>query len=212
MLDTINKALKTPFGIKLMSPASLGKLSGNTAADEYFEGDRENGGIFKHACMMAVVAMFKAAKTVQSKELANRLAEIAYWMIDLTLPYKTMENPFVLCGNPRFCTQYNNSETGENIGPMLSGTASWLTLALFSALGVEFYYGKLHIDPILRMNQTNMKYELCISNRKIQVTFMKQEGLCRIENGKFELYVDGEKANTNTIDISEVNSEIELIF
>ncbi|MBR7082460.1 MAG: glycosyl transferase, partial [Clostridia bacterium] len=111
MLCRVKKYLWTDAGLKLCTPASLEKLASGTAAGHYYPGDRENGGVFKHAAMMAVVAMLKAAKTVNNIYLAEELTDLAYKMIDKTLPYKALENPCVYKGNPRFCTQYNNSET-----------------------------------------------------------------------------------------------------
>ena len=46
-----------------------------------------------------------------------------------------IDDPYVKKGNPRFCTQYVNSVTGEHIGPMLSGTASWLSTVIRDILG-----------------------------------------------------------------------------
>ena len=129
MLDIIDRYLKTDAGLKLVTPVDYDKLGIVTGSSFYFPGDRENGGVFKHAAMMCTVACLKKAKTVKDEALAKRLRDLAFFMIDKTLPYKTLEDPYILKGNPRFCTQYNNSETGENIGPILSGTASWLTLA-----------------------------------------------------------------------------------
>jgi len=63
--------------------------------------------------MMAVAALIKAAKKVKDNELAKEMARIAYFMIDLVLPYKNLENPFQVAGNPRICTQYINTDTGE---------------------------------------------------------------------------------------------------
>ena len=62
MLDVIDSTLKTPYGIKLVTPTDLGKVADDTATGHYFPGDRENGAVFKHATMMATAAMFKAAK------------------------------------------------------------------------------------------------------------------------------------------------------
>ena len=129
MLNVIDKYLKTPAGLKLVTPVDYDKLGIVTGSSFYFPGDRENGGVFKHAAMMCTVACLKKAKEVKDEKLSDRLKDLAFFMIDRTLPYKTLENPYILKGNPRFCTQYNNSETGEGIGPILSGTASWLTLA-----------------------------------------------------------------------------------
>ncbi len=85
MLDVIDSTLKTPYGIKLVTPTDLGKVADDTATGHYFPGDRENGAVFKHATMMATAAMFKAAKKVKDKELAARLANLGYWMVDLVL-------------------------------------------------------------------------------------------------------------------------------
>jgi cellobiose phosphorylase len=199
MLNVIESKLRTPYGLKLVTPIDLGKVSSNTATAEYFQGDRENGGVFKHACMMSVTAMFKAAKKVGSQELAIRLSRLAYWLIDIVLPYKTMENPFAICGNPRFCTQYNNSETGENTGPMLSGTSSWLTLALISLLGIEFNRKSFIIDPVLREEQESISYTINMSEASYIVSITKPKGFYRIYGNEVEILFDGIKVNGNTI-------------
>lgn len=160
MLDIVEKYLKTDAGLKLCTLVAYEKLGVNTATAIYFPGDRENGGVFKHAAMMATVASLKAAKAVKDEALAKHLAELAWFMIDRTLPYTAMDDPFRLKGNPRFCTQYNNSETGENIGPMLSGTASWLTLAVYEFLGLGENADSIPALPVLRPGQTATGYTL----------------------------------------------------
>ncbi len=193
MLDIIEKVLKTPFGLKLVSPAALSKVAQGRATGEYFPGDRENGGVFKHACMMATAAMFKAAKQVTNHALAEKLTRLAYWMIDLVLPYKTMDNPFAICGNPRFCTQYNNSETGENIGPMLSGTSTWLILSLLAAFGIEYTSRGIEINPILRPDEALLEYTLNTGKTIYQVSIQKPLGFCRLIDSNVSLEIDGRK-------------------
>lgn len=168
MLDIVEKYLKTDAGLKLCTLVHYELLGVNTATAIYFPGDRENGGVFKHAAMMATVASLKAAKTVKDEVLAKRLAELAYFMIDRTLPYTAMDDPFRLKGNPRFCTQYNNSETGENIGPMLSGTASWLTLAVYEFLGIGGT-GAIPSAPVLRPGQMVTCYTLHLADTSLEV-------------------------------------------
>lgn len=199
MLEVLEEVLVTPYGIKLMSPADMGKIARFTATGEYFPGDRENGAVFKHASMMAVSAMIKAAKSLDQPDLAARLSKLAYWMMDLTLPYKTMEDPYVTCGNPRFCTQYNNSETGENIGPILSGTSTWLTLSLMSALGIEFTGKGLVLDPILRENDTKMTYDLRVGEASYRIEITKPVGFCRMKDSDFVLELDGEVLTGNVL-------------
>ena len=156
----MEKHLKTNAGLRLCTLVAYEKLGVNTATGLYYPGDRENGGVFKHAAMMSTAAMFKAAREVESPELAARLRDLAWWMVGKTVPYVTMEQPFVTKGNPRFCTQYNNAETGENIGPMLSGTASWLTLALFEALGVGDTAAGYTAAPVLPAGTAVYRYTL----------------------------------------------------
>ena len=179
MLDSVKKYIKTPSGLTLTSPCALEKISKSTAKDHYFPGDRENGAVFKHATMMATAAMFKAAKTVKSEALAADLSELAFWMLDLVLPYKTLETPFITKGNPRFCTQYNNSETRENIGPMLSGTASWLSLTAFEFLDISHVDGGIELCPILPFELTEAQYSVKLGNTVFDITVEKKQGFAR---------------------------------
>lgn len=214
MLEVVEKHLKTPCGLKLVTPAELGKIAGDTATEHYFPGDRENGAVFKHASMMAVAAMLKAAKEVRGAGLAARLGRLAYWMLDLALPFRTMSNPYVLCGNPRFCTQYNNSETGENIGPMLSGTATWLNLALLSTFGLEWSGQRLVLDPILREEDTSVELSLNTGKASFNLTVRKPEGFYRLLDGKAEIALDGVGLPSNRIALSEdgLTHRLEIVF
>jgi cellobiose phosphorylase len=214
MLDVIDKALKTPSGLKLVTLTDLGKVANDTATGNYFPGDRENGAVFKHATMMATGAIFKAAKTVTDPKLAARLASLGYWMVDLVLPYNTMKNPFVLCGNPRICTQYNNSETGENIGPLLSGTSTWLNLTLMSAIGVEYNIRGIVIDPVLREEQTSLAYIVNTAKASYNVKISKPEGFYRTVDSKSTVKVDGKPINGNIVPIFTDGKEhsVEVVF
>lgn len=169
MLDVVEKYLRTEAGLKLCTLVNYDLLGVATGTALYFPGDRENGGVFKHAAMMATVASLKAAKWVKNETLAKRLAELAFFMIDRTVPYAAMDRPFTLKGNPRFCTQYNNSETGENIGPMLSGTASWLTLAVYEFLGLNVSRDGIAISPVLRPGEKRMEYTVKLADTLFKV-------------------------------------------
>lgn len=198
MLDVVERTLKTPYGLKLVSPSDLGPITNISATDHYFPGDRENGAVFKHACMMATSAMIKAAKRVKDSALAQRLAEEAWWMVDITVPFRTMENPFEICGNPRFCTQYNNSETGENIGPVLSGTSTWMILTLMSAFGVEYTSQGILFEPILRTQEKSLSYTLNTGRARYHVTITKGDGFKRI-NGSSIVEFDGQRLRSNLV-------------
>ncbi|MDD6095103.1 MAG: glycosyl transferase [Clostridia bacterium] len=186
MLDSIEKYIKTPSGLTLTSPCAMERISRTTAQDHYFKGDRENGAVFKHATMMATAAMFKAAKTVKDEKLAERLSQTGFWMVDLVVPYSTLKTPFITKGNPRFCTQYNNSETRENIGPMLSGTASWLALTTFEYLGVSHVDGGINLMPILPFELEKAEYTVRADGASYDITVTKNNGFARPgENTKY---------------------------
>lgn len=199
MLDSIEKYLISPFGFPLMSPTDLSKVASATATGEYFPGDRENGGIFKHATMMAATAMVKASKEVEKVELAARLRNHAYWMVNLVLPYKTLDNPFKACGNPRWCTQYINSQTGENIGPTLSGTSTWLALTLFEMLGIEYREKKLILNPMLSEEEEQLQYKIKHLDSYYEITVKKPAGLYRVKEGRYQITADGTKISGNEI-------------
>ncbi len=181
MLSRVEKYLNTDAGLKLCTPIRYEMLGTDTPTALYFYGDRENGGVFKHAAMMAVVASLKAAKTVKDAALAKRLSGLALGMMEKTLPYRTLKTPFETKGNPRFCTQYNNCETGENIGPILSGTASWLTLVAFEMFGFVQKDGMLRFSPIL-CNCARMSYTLNLDRKGTAIT-VEIEG----KNGTFRV-------------------------
>ena len=197
MLDAVETYLKTDAGLKLCTLVNYDLLGVNTSTAFYFPGDRENGGVFKHAAMMATVASLQAAKEVRDETLAWRLADLAFFMIGRTVPYGTMDDPFVLKGNPRFCTQYNNSETCENIGPMLSGTASWLTLAVYEFLGVDVRKDTLRFAPVLPAGREETAYTLHLGDGTIHVHISGGEGRFRAD-----------EASVYTLDGKPVGAEI----
>ncbi len=191
MLEVVEERLKTNVGLKLCTLVDFDRLGVATGTALYFPGDRENSGVFKHAAMMATVASLKAAKTVADPKLAERLSELAYFMMDRTFPYKAIENPYVIKGNPRFCTQYNNSETGENIAPLLSGTASWLLLATYETTGAGVGRKNITFDPVLRPGQKHLAYTLGLDGAHIHVTIDSAAGAIRAGENTTYTY-DGE--------------------
>ena len=163
--------------------------------------------------MMAAAAMLKAAKAVNDKALAERLTNTAFWVIDCILPYRTMKSPFTVCGNPRLCTQYNNSETGENIGPTLSGTSTWLLLCLFTSFGVDFTSDALIVEPILRAEDTAEDLMVSSGKANYHITVKKPEGFVRTKEG-VSIKVDGEPIDGVRVPIfTDGNThEVEVTF
>ncbi|MGI5837182.1 MAG: GH36-type glycosyl hydrolase domain-containing protein, partial [Chloroflexota bacterium] len=191
MLDVVKRVLLTPHGLKLCSPVNFSDIAGRGGSAEYFLGDRENGGVFKHADAMAIAAMFQAARRVQDPKLAAELADLAYRVLEVILPYRTMADPYRLCGNPRFCTQYNNSETGENIGPTLSGTATWLWLALVEAFGLRVGPEEIEVNPLLSDSQQRLRILLRTGRSNYDISISKPTGVRRTTDSQPRLILDG---------------------
>ncbi len=206
MLDTIDANLRTPYGYRLCTGVDYPRIAPKIAVSLYFPGDRENGGVFKHANTMAAAAMLKAANTVKDAALAKRLTETAYWIMDVILPYKTLQSPFVTCGNPRFCTQYNNYQTGENIGPTLSGTSTWLLLSLMMAFGIEYRANGLALSPLLRPEDTALSLKLKAGGTAYDVTVNKPQGFKRIADG-CKVTLDGAPFEGNVLPLFGDNQE-----
>jgi len=199
MLSTVEKYLKTPAGFILCTNSDLSIAGSKQAAtDHYYPGDRENGGVFKHAAMMAVVSMLKKSKKVKNDKLRDCLIDNAFYMLDLVLPYKTLKNPYILKGNPRFCTQYNNSISLENIGPILSGTASWLTLAIYEIIGLEFTFDSIKILPVLSRESGNFKTTLNLNETVIEIEILKKKGEY-LKTKELTMEVDGTMVETMEI-------------
>ena len=196
MLDSIDNYLKTPYGFRLCSTVDYSKIAPKIDVALYYPGDRENGGVFKHANMMAAAAMLKAAKNVEDVKLAERLTREAYWVIDCILPYRTLKSPFEVAGNPRLCTQYNNCETGENIGPTLSGTSTWLLLCLFSCFGIEFTSENFIAEPLLRPEETDLSVRVDNGKAVYNISVTKPASFRRTKDGA-KVYYDG-KLSENT--------------
>lgn len=200
MLDSMEKYLKTPYGYRLCSSVEYSKIAPKIDVALYYAGDRENGGVFKHANMMCAAAMLRAVKQVKDDSLARRLTNEAYWIIDCILPYKTLEAPFLKAGNPRLCTQYNNCETGENIGPTLSGTSTWLLLCLFTCFGVNFTSDCLTIEPILRENETKIELTVKSGKADYHIIINKEVGFKRAGSNT-SISCDGVKVDSLSLPI-----------
>lgn len=212
MVKTLKENLLTDYGLRLMTPAALNKVANGTASDSYFLGDRENGAVFKHASMMATAALLKAAKCVEDSRLAQEMAGLAIDMVNLILPYNNLQDAYVLGGNPRICTQYINSNTGENIGPLLSGTATWLNLTLISMFGIEYMKDGIKIDPILSKEDKELTFAFKLLNASYEVIITKESDFSRTKDGKYILSIDEKEMPNNIIPIFDDNIKHRVIL
>jgi cellobiose phosphorylase len=98
MLAFADHYLKTPSGYQLCSAEDLTLTGAKEAAtSHYFPGDRENGGVFKHATMMFTRALLLAAKRDYSPGLKKEDGgRMPISCSTLVYPYHCDENPLSL--------------------------------------------------------------------------------------------------------------------
>ena len=89
---------------------------------------------------------------------------------------------------------------------MLSGTATWLNLALMSAFGIEYQTNGIVLDPILRDEQASLNYRLKTSKAKYNISIRKPKGFTRIQDGKYILQIDGKEMQNNLIPVFDDNN------
>lgn len=196
MLGRVRRALRTHVGLRLSSPVDFRALMPREGSGDYSYGDRENGGVFKHANMMAASAFIKAAREVTDPHLAESLADLAWDVLQLAAPFRTFDAPFKFAGNPRFCTQYTNPATGEHVGPLVSGTAPWMWLAWISSLGVSFSDGQVVIDPILPREWETCAIELRVPAGHYRIRIEKPRGFFRSVETPTKIMVDGKESGS----------------
>jgi cellobiose phosphorylase len=134
-------------------------------------------------------ALLSSAKGEYSLSLKKKMVDDAYFMLHLVYPYHCYENPYRYKGSPRFCTQYNNPLTEENVGPILSGTATWLTLSLWEAAGLKKTLEGLVFEPILEKGQGDYSYTYRFEKSTYQVHLSKKKNHYAFEVAS--LSVDG---------------------
>ncbi len=212
MISLIDKHLKTKVGYKLCSKGDLTLLgTKDSATSHYFPGDRENGGVFKHAAMMFVESLFLAAKRVKDESLKETLLDDAYFMLEVAFPYYTLNAPYLYKGNPRFCTQYANPYSLESVGPILSGTATWMLISLKESLGISFLNPKEEVCPLLPKNSEEISYRYKVKNGEFLVHVHKNKGT--YAKGIRNITFDGTKVEKVNFDpLSEGKHIVEILM
>lgn len=198
MIDLADRFLFCPSGYRLCSDHNLLLVGAKEAATEqYFLGDRENGGVFKHATMMFAYACLSAARNPALGDFAPKLYDDAFRMLNLVYPYATLANPLLYKGNPRFCTQYTNSSSEESVGPILSGTATWLSLCIVSFSGLLLEKEGFRLAPLLPKEWGEYRLTVHLQGSVYQINYRKKAGEKALNVDS--LMVDGQLLESNAL-------------
>ena len=91
---------------------------------------------------------------------------------------------------------------------MLSGTASWLTLAVYEILGVDIKPGKIRFSPVLRESSRQLAYTINLKDASINVSVISEDGTFRT-GAQTEYSFDGKECSPE-IDLPSDNQVHEL--
>lgn len=122
-------------------------------------GDKENGAVFSHMVIMLAYALYKRNFTKEGFRVLNSILKMANNSCAKNYP---------------LIPEYFNSQ-GQGLYLYLTGSASWYNYTLLEqVLGLNFYYGNLHIEPkLLEENffskQINVNF--FFANKEINLIF-----------------------------------------
>ena len=97
---------------------------------------------------------------------------------------------------------------------MLSGTSTWLLLTLMEAFGIEYTKDGIVIEPLLRSDESQLKYSINTGKSRYKVTISKTKEFKRFLDTKYTLLLDGKEHSSNLIPIFDDNAThtIEISF
>ena len=115
---------------------------------------------------------------------------VADYKSSLATSFSVIKDPIPYADSSAFYADTNGDGIPENIGPMLSGTASWLSLAVFEFLGAEVSDGNLHLSPVLREGKDFMAYTMHLEKATIHAKITATSGRFRA-GALTQIYFDG---------------------
>jgi cellobiose phosphorylase len=171
ILKQVEKFLYKEYGVLLFTPAyskvdrSIGYLT------RYAPGIRENGGVYTHAAIWAILAQSIAGNTEKVFDTFRRLCP----------PLLSNANPDQYCGEP-YVTPGNiegpeSLHEGRGAWTWYSGSAAWLYKATVDhLLGVRSENGKLVVKPNLPASWSGFTIERLHQGKRQKITVKKPVG------------------------------------
>lgn len=124
-------------------------------------GEKENGAIFSHMCVMFSYALYKRDFVKEGFGVLNSLYDLA-------------KNSGVSKIYPNLCEYFNLD--GRGMYSYLTGSASWYIMTLFTqSFGIKGQFGDLVIAPKLVKQQFNKSKEVSVqfnfANKRVNMTY-----------------------------------------
>ncbi len=202
VLDTMDRRLATPYGLKLCDPACYTMDVETMRAMLFNPGNKENGGIFSHPQSWAVLA-----------EVAAGDGDRAYRYYRAFMPaaqndmaeHRVIE-PFVHCQSTH---AQPSPKFGTSRVPWLSGTASWATFtALQGILGLIPELDGFRIDPCIPREWPGFSAVRRFRGKTLKIVVRNPHGKDR---GVKSLTVNGRMTPGNVIPLDLLTDETEIV-
>jgi len=191
-LDSVNRLLNTPNGIKLSAPGYDGYDPTKGGVTTYPPGAKENGGIFLHANPWVMIAETLVGNGDRAFEYYNQINPAAKNDVIDTYecePYVYAQN---ILGNehPLFGLARNS---------WLSGTASWCYQAgIKHILGIQPGYRGLEVNPCIPKAWDGFSVKRRFRNADYEIEVKNPEHVCK---GVRQVVVDGVPQPSNVIPV-----------
>lgn len=200
-LDSVKKYLDTKYGIVLQQPAytkyyvNLGEIS------SYPPGYKENAGIFCHNNPWVSIAETRIGR-------GNRAFEIYC----KTAPAYIEENSDIHSTEPYVYSQMiagkDAPKYGEAKNSWLTGTAAWTFVNISQyILGIQPDFDGLVIDPCVPSYFKNFTVTRIYRNATWHIHVMNPNG---VEKGIASITINGQKADSNCLQVQEGVSEYQV--
>ncbi|MEJ5350827.1 MAG: glycosyl transferase family 36 [Melioribacteraceae bacterium] len=191
-LDSVRKYLDTEYGPKICAPA-FREIDPNVGLiTRCVAGKKENGGIFCHPITWLIQA-----------EAIMKRGNIAFDYLKKILPNRIDSDIFTV--EPYVFSQYitsnEHSSPGKASHSWQTGTAAWMYRIFYDyIMGIRPTYSGLIVDPVIPSNWKSFSVERVFRGTRYMIDVDNEAG---VESGIKELYVDGEKLNSNIIPVSQ---------
>lgn len=193
-LESVNKKLNTPNGIKKMTPGYNGYDSAIGGASTYPPGAKENGGIFLHTNPWVIIAetmMGNGDRAFQYYSQMNPAAKNTQIDVYEIEPYAYAQNILA--------DEHPQAGLGRN--SWLSGTAAWAYRAATQhILGIMPTYQGLRIDPCIPKNWEGFKVTRHFRGTVYEITVRNPQ---HVNKGVQTVTVDGTQIEGSVVPLFE---------
>ncbi len=197
-LNSVKEHLDCDYGIVLNSPAFSEYKIEYGEISTYPAGYKENGGIFCHNNPWVMIGETMIGRGDQAYEYYTKIAPS--FLEEISELHKV--EPYVYC---QMIAGKEAFKPGEAKNSWLSGTASWNFYAITQyILGIKPDYFGLLINPCIPNSWSGFKMKRIYRDTTYNIEVKNPNN---VSKGVKEVYVNGEKINSNIIPILEKEQE-----